>query len=66
MNSNIKAKERHIKEYLVSQTLKYFTEEHLKDEHWTPVPSFFTIFPCTQGLDFRKVTLMQAVDKRVS
>jgi len=62
MNPNIEAKKRHIKEYLVSQTLKYFTEEHYKDEQWPPVPSFFITFPCIQGPGFRKVTLTQAVD----
>lgn len=64
MNPNIKTKQGHIKEYIVSQTLKCFTEKHKRDDHWSPAPSHFTIFPGIQGPNFRKITLTQAPDQK--
>lgn len=64
MNPNIKTKQGHIKQYIVSQTLKCFTEKHKRDDHWSPAPSHFTIFPGIQGPNFRKITLTQAPDQK--
>lgn len=66
MNPNIKTKEGHIKENMISQTLKCFTEEHKRDDHWPPAPSVFTVFPGIQVPNFRKITLTQAPDKKRS
>lgn len=64
MNPNIKRKQEHIKEYIVSQTLKCFTEEHKRDDNWPSAPTLFTIFPGIQGPNFRKITLTQAKKKK--